>query len=154
MPRSFERSCRGISTGDVVFRGGSDRLSSGVAYCSGDERTWHSHDAYSLGRVRGIPGAIRSTTDRSHRSRRRASGWPLCRIFVRGGSPPDAGRRLSEAIAAQGISAFTGANRVNATLGFRVKSGWAAAVLLAGPVESPQLLDRRVVQLCDPAIPE
>src|SRR5439155_24039020 len=82
------------------------------------------------------------------------SGWPLCRIFVRGGSPPDAGRRLSEAIAAQGISAFTGANRVNATLGFRVKSGWAAAVLLAGPVESPQLLDRRVVQLCDPAIPE
>ena len=43
---------------------------------------------------------------------------------------------------------------MNATLGFRVKSGWAAAVLLAGPVESPQLLDRRVVQLCDPAIPE
>jgi hypothetical protein len=39
-------------------------------------------------------------------------------------------------------------------LGFRVKSGWAAAVLLAGPVESPQLLDRRVVQLCDPGIPE
>ena len=43
---------------------------------------------------------------------------------------------------------------MNATLGFRVKSGWAAAVLLAGPVESPQLLNRRVVQLCDPAIPE
>jgi hypothetical protein len=43
---------------------------------------------------------------------------------------------------------------VNAALGFRVKSGWAAAVLLAGPVESPQLLDRRVVQLCDPTVPE
>lgn len=43
---------------------------------------------------------------------------------------------------------------MNTTLGFRVKSGWAAAVLLAGPVESPQVLDRRVVQLCDPAIPE
>ena len=43
---------------------------------------------------------------------------------------------------------------MNAALGFRVKSGWAAAVLLAGPVESPQLLDRRIVQLCDPAIPE
>jgi hypothetical protein len=42
----------------------------------------------------------------------------------------------------------------SATLGFRVKSGWAAAVLLAGPVESPQLIDRRVVQLCDPTIPE
>jgi len=43
---------------------------------------------------------------------------------------------------------------VNAALGFRVKSGWAAAVLLAGPVESPRILDRRVVQLCDPAVPE
>ena len=43
---------------------------------------------------------------------------------------------------------------MNATLGFRVKSGWAAAVLLAGPVESPQLLDRRVVQLCDPTVPQ
>jgi hypothetical protein len=43
---------------------------------------------------------------------------------------------------------------VTTALGFRVKSGWAAAVLLAGPVESPQVLDRRVVQLCDPSIPE
>ncbi len=42
----------------------------------------------------------------------------------------------------------------SAALGFRVKSGWAAAVLLAGPVESPQLLDRRIVQLCDPTVPE
>ena len=39
---------------------------------------------------------------------------------------------------------------MNATLGFRVKSGWAVAVLLAGSAESPQVLDRRVVQLCDP----
>src|SRR5437899_8109013 len=60
----------------------------------------------------------------------------------------------NEGIRSQGVSAFTGANGVNATLGFRVKSGWAAAVLLAGPVESPQLLERRVVQLCDSAIPE
>ena len=43
---------------------------------------------------------------------------------------------------------------MNAALGFRVKSGWAAAVLLAGPVESPQVLDRGVVQLCDPSISE
>src|SRR5712692_1283563 len=42
----------------------------------------------------------------------------------------------------------------SAALGFRVKSGWAAAVLLAGPVESPQLIDRRIVQLCDPTVPE
>jgi len=43
---------------------------------------------------------------------------------------------------------------VNATLGFRVKSGWAVAVLLAGPVESPQVIDRRVLQLHDSTIPE
>src|SRR2546427_462540 len=60
----------------------------------------------------------------------------------------------NEGIRSQGVSAFTGANGVNATLGFRVKSGWAAAVLLAGPVESPQLIDRRIVQLCDPTVPQ
>jgi len=41
-----------------------------------------------------------------------------------------------------------------ATLGFRVKSGWATAVLLAGPVQSPQVLDHRVIDLSDPAVPE
>jgi len=41
----------------------------------------------------------------------------------------------------------------SAALGFRVKSGWAVAVLLAGPVGSPHVLDRRVIQLCDPTIP-
>jgi hypothetical protein len=46
------------------------------------------------------------------------------------------------------------ATKMNATFGFRVKSGWAVAVLLAGPVGSPQVLDRRVIQLCDPTIPE
>src|SRR3989442_11348221 len=40
-----------------------------------------------------------------------------------------------------------------ASLGFRVKSGWAAAVLLAGPAESPQVLDHRIVELSDPAVP-
>ncbi|HEV3260673.1 MAG TPA: hypothetical protein VG013_27715 [Gemmataceae bacterium] len=39
-------------------------------------------------------------------------------------------------------------------IGFRVKSGWATAVLVAGPIESPHVLDRRVIDLCDPAIPE
>jgi hypothetical protein len=42
----------------------------------------------------------------------------------------------------------------DAAIGFRVKSGRATAVLLAGPVESPQALDRRTIALCDPAIPE
>jgi hypothetical protein len=41
-----------------------------------------------------------------------------------------------------------------AALGFRVKSGWAAAVLLTGPVRSPQLGDVRRIDLSDPRLPE
>lgn len=41
-----------------------------------------------------------------------------------------------------------------AAVGFRVKSGWATAVLLLGPVESPRFLDRRTVELCDPNVAE
>jgi hypothetical protein len=45
------------------------------------------------------------------------------------------------------------AKSVQAALGFRVKSGWATAVLVCGPVESPQVHDRRTIDLCDPAVP-
>jgi hypothetical protein len=41
-----------------------------------------------------------------------------------------------------------------AALGFRVKSGWATAILLAGANQAPRVLDRRVVDLSDPDIPE
>ena len=41
-----------------------------------------------------------------------------------------------------------------AALGFRVKSGWATAVLLADPLQSPQVVDHRLVDLSDPAVPE
>ncbi len=41
-----------------------------------------------------------------------------------------------------------------AALGFRVKSGWAAAVLLTGPTLSPQLCDVRRIDLSDPRLPE
>src|SRR5438093_8970236 len=41
-----------------------------------------------------------------------------------------------------------------AALGFRVKSGWAAAVLLTGPAHSPQLCDVRRIELSDPRLPE
>lgn len=41
-----------------------------------------------------------------------------------------------------------------AALGFRVKSGWAAAVLLKGPADSPVLRDNRVIDLSDPQFPE
>lgn len=41
-----------------------------------------------------------------------------------------------------------------ATIGFRVKTGRATAVLLAGTTESPRVLARRAVDLTDPAIPD
>lgn len=41
-----------------------------------------------------------------------------------------------------------------ASLGFTVKSGWAAAVLLGGPTPSPRVLDVCRIELSDPAIPE
>lgn len=39
-------------------------------------------------------------------------------------------------------------------IGFRVKSGRAIAIVLAGPPESPQVLARREIKLCDPAEPD
>src|SRR5438874_12042865 len=41
-----------------------------------------------------------------------------------------------------------------AALGFRVKSGWAAAVLLTGTARSPQLCDVRRIDLSDLRFPE
>jgi hypothetical protein len=41
-----------------------------------------------------------------------------------------------------------------AALGFRVKSGWAAAVLLTGTARSPRLCDVRRIDLSDPQLPE
>src|SRR5262245_7355433 len=41
-----------------------------------------------------------------------------------------------------------------ATLGFRVKSGWAAFALLTGTAHSPQLSDIGRIELCDPRLPE
>lgn len=41
-----------------------------------------------------------------------------------------------------------------AALGFRVKSGWAMAVLLAGPASAPKLVRCQTVLLSDPNIPE
>jgi hypothetical protein len=40
-----------------------------------------------------------------------------------------------------------------AALGFRVKSGWAASVLLAGSVRAPELCDSRIIELSDPHDP-
>lgn len=45
-------------------------------------------------------------------------------------------------------------NAETAALGFRVKSGWAAVVLLSGPIDSPASRDNRVIDLSDPQVPE
>jgi len=37
-------------------------------------------------------------------------------------------------------------------VGFRVKSGWAAVVLLAGPKSAPRVLDSRIIELSDPDV--
>jgi len=42
----------------------------------------------------------------------------------------------------------------HAALGFRVKSGWAAAILLAGAARSPQLCDVQRIDFSDPQLPE
>src|SRR5713226_1356990 len=41
-----------------------------------------------------------------------------------------------------------------AALGFRVKSGWAMVVLLSGAPSPPRVIDRRRVELADPAVPD
>jgi len=42
----------------------------------------------------------------------------------------------------------------NVAVGFRVKSGWAAAAVVSGPASSPSVLHTRHVDLCDPTVPE
>lgn len=39
-------------------------------------------------------------------------------------------------------------------LGFRVRSGWASAIVLSGPSSSPSVLHVRRIELSDPAVPE
>jgi len=40
-----------------------------------------------------------------------------------------------------------------AVIAFRVKSGWATAVLLTGPIDAPVVLDAGIVDLSDPKVP-
>lgn len=46
------------------------------------------------------------------------------------------------------------AKPIPAALGFRVKSGWAMAALLAGSADEPQLVACKAVLLSDPKIPQ
>jgi hypothetical protein len=65
-----------------------------------------------------------------------------------------------EIIAESGVGSHSSCDVPNevkpqtAALGFRIKSGWAAAVLLTGPIGSPALRDNRVIDLSDPRVPE
>jgi hypothetical protein len=65
-----------------------------------------------------------------------------------------------EIIAQSGVGSYSACDISNevkpqtATLGFRVKSGWASVVLLTGPIGSPALRDSRVIDLSDPRVPE
>ena len=43
---------------------------------------------------------------------------------------------------------------VRVAIGFRVKSGRAIVVVLTGPPDSPRVLARREIKLCDPNVPE
>lgn len=43
---------------------------------------------------------------------------------------------------------------MTAAIGLSVKSGWAAAVLLTGPVSSPSVADSRRIELSDPSVPD
>jgi hypothetical protein len=45
------------------------------------------------------------------------------------------------------------AGRSRAAIGFAVKSGWAAVVLLSGSPSSPRVADSRRIDLSDPALP-
>ena len=40
-----------------------------------------------------------------------------------------------------------------AAFGFRVHSGWAAAVVVAGDLSSPNVVDRRRIEIADPELP-
>ncbi|MGQ0732502.1 MAG: hypothetical protein ACT4QD_02475 [Acidobacteriota bacterium] len=43
---------------------------------------------------------------------------------------------------------------VNAAIGFAIKSGWAAVVVVGGPNSAPRIVDSRRLELSDPEIPE
>src|SRR5262249_9332155 len=40
-----------------------------------------------------------------------------------------------------------------AAIGFRSHSGWATLIAISGPLDAPQVLDRRRIELCDPRDP-
>ena len=46
------------------------------------------------------------------------------------------------------------AAKPDVAVGFTVKSGWAAAVLLGGPAASPRVIDSRRVEISDPGVPD
>jgi hypothetical protein len=66
-------------------------------------------------------------------------------VYTRPGMGRDSACHVSEPVNSKSKSA---------ALGFQVKSGWAVAALVAGPVRSPRLCDSRMIELSDARFPE
>ena len=49
---------------------------------------------------------------------------------------------------------MTAVAQAGAAIGFRIKSGYAIAIVLAGPAQSPTVVARRIVELSDPDVVE
>ena len=56
-------------------------------------------------------------------------------------------------VAARKKRAVKASVSTKAALGFRSHSGWAALVVVAGPPHEPNVVDRRRIEIADPAIP-
>jgi hypothetical protein len=64
------------------------------------------------------------------------------------------GRSIAKEMPTEQVQLMQHNSKAGAVMGLRVRSGWAMAVLLAGPVQAPRVLECRSVDLCDPKIPE
>lgn len=54
----------------------------------------------------------------------------------------------------KGVAVSREVRMADAAIGFRVKSGCATMVLVTGSIQAVRVLDHRVIELCDRAIPE
>jgi hypothetical protein len=68
--------------------------------------------------------------------------------------PPKTRRKSSHNQELEKASSSRSTKTLPVALGFRVKSGRAITVVLAGPLGSPEVLARREIQLSDPSVPE
>ena len=70
-------------------------------------------------------------------------------LWRKGQLPPRGKSRIHTLTSCESMSS----EAPQTTLGFRVKSGWATAILLSGPAACPRVLDRRSIDLSDAEAP-